>query len=123
VTTFDNPESIGRLYDSMAAPMIRAGKLHGYVTPDEIHERFSKITDDIVLARRAKIADEDWAAWTAAADELEAAGQQVRALKREMGAAVDAAKGKRFHVKLMILGVVLSTALGAGVTLLIEHVL
>jgi hypothetical protein len=114
------PNSIGRLYDSIAAPQIRRGKLLGHVSPTEVEERFDKISADIVVARRSKIADEDWSAWTNAADELERAAQKIKALKREMGAAVDAAVAARTDRRLWAAGLVLSALLGAGATLLIQ---
>lgn len=78
------------------------------------------ITDDIVAVRRSKIADEDWSAWTAAADELEGAAQKLKALKREMGAAVDAATAMKRDRRLLFVGAGLSAALGVGLTLLVQ---
>lgn len=87
-----------------------------------MQERFDALTDDIVQARRAKIADGDWIAWTEAADDLEEAAKKMKALKREMGAAVDAALSRRYHRKLMLAGVLLSGALGVGLTLAIQAI-
>lgn len=115
-----SPDSIGRRYDAVAAPLIRRKKLLGHITPEEAQQRFDALTDDIVQARRAKIADGDWSAWTDAADDLENAAKKMKALKREMGAAVDAATERRYHRKLMLIGVLLSTALGVGLTLGIQ---
>jgi hypothetical protein len=117
-----SPDSIGRRYDALAAPLIRQKKLLGYITPEEVQERFDALTDDIVQARRAKIADGDWIAWTEAADDLEEAAKKMKALKREMGAAVDAALSRRYHRKLMLAGVLLSGALGVGLTLAIQAI-
>jgi hypothetical protein len=115
-------KSVGRRYDAVAAPLIRQGKLLGHVTPDEVQKRFDQITDDIVQARRSKIADEDWSAWTNAADDFEAAAQKLGVLKREMGAAVDAAEEGRFQRRLMIAGAVFSAILGAVILLLIQAI-
>jgi hypothetical protein len=104
----------------VAAPLIRTGKLFGHITPEEVQERFDALTDDIVAARRAKVADGDWNAWTDAADDLEKAAEKMKALKREMGAAVDAATERTYNRKLMVGGALLSTALGVGITLGIQ---
>lgn len=109
--------SIGRLYDSFAAPKIRKGRLLGHLTPTEVDERFDATVDNIVAARRSKIADEDWEAWTAAADEFETAAKEIKQLKREMGAAVDAARAESKQMSLMIAGALVSAALGVGLTL------
>lgn len=116
----EEPKSTGRLYDSIAAPLIRRGKLLGHITPEEVEIRFDRITDDIVEARRSKIADEDWDAWKRAADEFESAAQKMKALRREMGAAVDAAKAQRSQWKVMVIGAVCSAGLGVGGTLAIQ---
>jgi hypothetical protein len=87
-----SPNSIGRRYDSLAAPLIR-------------------------------LADGDWAAWTSAADDLEEAATKMKVLKREMGAAVDAATERRYHRRLMLIGVALSTALGVGLMLAVQALL
>jgi hypothetical protein len=118
----ESPKSVGRLYDSVAAPLIRHGKLMGHVTPEEVQARFDQISDDIVQARRAKIADEDWTAWTNAADEFESAAKKMKVLKREMGAAVDAAMLQRSQRRLMIIGGVFSAVLGAAPALLIQAI-
>ncbi len=110
-------KSIGRRYEALAAPLIRRKKLLGHITPDEVQDRFDALSDDIVQARRAKIADGDWTAWTSAADDLESAAKKMKVLKREMGAAVDAATSRRYHRRLMLVGVALSGALGVGLTL------
>lgn len=115
-------DSVGRRYDALAAPLIRSKKLLGHITPDEVQQRFDALTEDIVHARRAKIADGDWSAWTDAADDLENAAKKMKALKREMGAAVDAAQERRFHRKLMLIGVALSVAFGAVITLVIQAI-
>lgn len=62
-----SPNSIGRRYDALAAPLIRRGEMLGHISPEEVQEKFDALTDDIVQARRAKIADGDWEAWTDAA--------------------------------------------------------
>ncbi|HEX7244145.1 MAG TPA: hypothetical protein VF245_01095 [Solirubrobacterales bacterium] len=116
----DDPKSIGRRYDAVAAPLIKRGKLLGVITPEEVQARFDGLSDDIVQARRAKIADGDWSIWTDAADSLEAAAAEMRKLKREMGAAVDAATSRHFNRRLMIGGAVLSVVLGAALTLGIQ---
>lgn len=118
----EDPKSVGRQYDAIAAPRIRQGKLLSHITPEEVETRFDQLSDDIVQARRAKIADEDWSAWTDAADDLEAAAHKMRKLKREMGAAVDAAREEKFHRRLMLMGVVLSAVAGALLLLLIQAV-
>ncbi len=118
----DEPKSIGRRYDAVAAPLIKKKKLMGVITPDEVQRRFDELSDKIVQARRAKIADGDWTAWTEAADDLEAAASEMRQLKREMGAAVDAAEDRRFNRRLMIVGVVSSVFIGAGLTVLLQAV-
>ena len=46
----------------------------------------------------------------------------MRKLKREMGAAVDAASDRRFHRRLMLTGVTLSVAFGVGATLLAQAI-
>jgi hypothetical protein len=102
--------------------MMRRGKLLGHVTPEDVQSRFDRITDDIVAARRAKIADEDWTAWTNAADDFEAAAQKMKDLQREMGAAVDAAEAERSQLKLMIVGGIFSAVLGAAIVFLIQAV-
>jgi hypothetical protein len=118
----NDAKSVGRQYDAIAAPLIRRGKLLGHIAPEEVQKRFDQLSDDIVQARRAKIADEDWSAWTDAADDLESAVTKMRALKREMGAAVDAATSQKFHRRLMIIGVVLSAVFGALLLFLIQTV-
>ncbi len=118
----DEPKSIGRRYDAVAAPLIKGKKLLGVITPDEVQARFDELSDKIVQARRAKIADGDWTAWTEAADDLEVAASEMRKLKREMGAAVDAAEDRRFNRHLMIVGVVLSVLIGAGLTIFLQAV-
>jgi hypothetical protein len=115
-----SPKSVGRRYEAVAAPMMRRGKLLGHVTPEEVQSRFDQITDDIVSARRAKIADEDWTAWIDAADDFEAAGQKMRQLQREMGAAVDAAEAGLSQRRLMIFGAIFSAVLGALILLAIQ---
>jgi hypothetical protein len=115
-----SPKSVGRRYDAIAAPMMRRGKLLGHVTPEDVQSRFDRITDDIVAARRAKIADEDWTAWTNAADDFEAAAQKMKELQREMGAAVDAAETERSQSRLMISGAIISAVLGAVILLVIQ---
>jgi hypothetical protein len=122
----ESPTSIGRRYDALAAPLIRRQELLGHITPDEVQERFDALTGDIVQARRAKIADGDWATWKSAADDLEQAAKKMKVLKREMGAAVDAAVERRDNRRLMVVGAVvgaiLSTGLGVGLTLLVQAV-
>jgi len=118
----ETPNSVGRQYDSAAAPLIRRGKLLGHVSPEEVEERFDKITNDVVSARRSKIADEDWSAWTNAADDLEGAAQKLKALKREMGAAVDAARGRASQRRMLFGGALLSAVLGVCLTLLVQAV-
>lgn len=113
----DDPKSVGRRYDAVAAPLIKRGKLLGVITPDEAQSRFDELSDNIVAARRAKIADGDWSAWTDAADDLESAATEMRKLKREMGSAVDAADGRRYNRRLMFGGVALSVVLGVALTL------
>jgi hypothetical protein len=116
----EDPKSIGRRYDAMAAPLIKRGKLLGVITPEEVQSRFDGLSDRIVHARRAKIADGDWSAWTSAADDLESAASEMRDLKREMGSAVDAATERQYNRRLMFGGVVLSLALGSAVTLVAQ---
>jgi hypothetical protein len=120
----DEPTSVGRRYDAVAAPLIKSEKLVGVITPEEVQSRFDALSDRIVHARRAKIADGDWSIWTGAADDLEWAAGEMRQLKREMGAAVAAAEDRTFHRRLMLKGValsaVVSAALGVGVTLLVQ---
>jgi hypothetical protein len=118
----ESSNSVGRLYDSMAAPLIRRRQLLGHISPEEVETRFDQITDDIVQARRLKVADEDWDAWTNAADDFESAAKKMKSLRREMGAAVDAAKAKRSQLRLMIAGAVGSAALGVGGTLLVQAI-
>ena len=113
----DDPHSIGRRYDAVVAPLVKRGKLLGVITPEEAQSRFDALSDSIVEARRAKIADGDWSAWTDAADSLEAAAAEMRQLKREMGAAVDAANERGYHRRLMLGGVALSVVLGVALTL------
>jgi hypothetical protein len=118
----DDRKSIGRRYNAIAAPIIRRGKLMGAITPDEVQRRFDELSDKIVQARRAKIADGDWSVWAGAANDLESAAEEMRKLKREMGAAVDEAMSRRFHRRLMIVGVALSVGLGVGLTLVTQAV-
>jgi hypothetical protein len=118
----DDSKSVGRRYDAVAAPLIKRKKLLGVITPDEVQARFDEMSDSIVQARRAKIADGDWTAWTEAADDLESAAGEMKKLKREMGAAVDAAEDRRLHRRLMIGGVALSVLFGAGLTLFLPAV-
>ncbi|HEY7951505.1 MAG TPA: hypothetical protein VID70_00865, partial [Solirubrobacteraceae bacterium] len=80
------------------------------------------LSDDIVRARRAKIADGDWTAWTNAADDLESAARKMKTLKREMGAAVDAATSRTYNRRLMLAGVALSGVLGVGLTLVVQAI-
>jgi hypothetical protein len=118
----DSPDSIGRRYEALAAPLIRSNKLMGHITPEEVQARFDALSDDIVQARRAKIADGDWDIWTRAADDLEAAAKKMRVLKREMGAAVDAAVSRRYDRRLMLAGVVLSAVFGAAVAIAVQAI-
>jgi hypothetical protein len=113
----DDPKSVGRRYDAVAAPLIKRGKLLGVITPEEVQSRFDGLSDSIVDARRAKIADGDWSAWSNAADDLESAAGEMRKLKREMGSAVDAANERLYHRRLMLGGVALSVVLGVALTL------
>lgn len=113
-------KSIGRRYDAIAAPQIRRAKLLGHITPEEVEQRFDEITDDVVAARRAKIADEDWTAWTNAADDIERAAQRLKALRREMGAAVDAAVSRRNAAIFWATGVLGGGVLGVIGTLLVK---
>jgi hypothetical protein len=115
-------DSIGRRYEAVAAPLIREKKLLGHITPEEVQERFDALSDDIVQARRAKIADGDWTAWTNAADDLESAAKKMKVLKREMGAAVDAVTSRRYDWRLMVAGVGLSGALGVALTLAVQAI-
>ncbi len=46
----------------------------------------------------------------------------MTAVKREMGAAVDAAGEHAYHLKLMIAGVVLSTIFGAVLLLVVQAI-
>lgn len=113
----DDPKSIGRRYNAVAAPLIKQRKLLGVITPEEVQTRFDGLSDSIVEARRAKIADGDWSMWTDAADNLEAAASEMRKLKREMGSAVDAANERLYNRRLMFCGVALSVVVGVIVTL------
>jgi hypothetical protein len=112
-----SPKSVGRLYDSLAAPQIRRSKLLGHITPEEVEQRFDATVDRIVSARRSKIADEDWDAWKGAADNFESAATEINKLKREMGGAVDAARAGRKQTRLMVAGVLGSAVAGAALTL------
>jgi hypothetical protein len=116
----DDPKSIGRRYDALAAPLIKRNDLLGVISPEEVQERFDALSDRIVQARRAKIADGDWSVWTDAANDLEWAAGEMRKLKREMGSAVDAATSRRFHVRLMVGGVALSVGFGVAATLIVQ---
>ena len=115
----ESRKSVGRRYQARVAPLIKRGKLLGYVTPDEVEQRFDSITDDVVAARRSKVADEGWVAWTAAADDFEAAAQKLKQLRREMGAAVDAATSMRRDWLLLGISSVVSAVLGVGLGLLL----
>jgi hypothetical protein len=123
-----DPNSIGRRYDAVAAPLVKRGQLLGVISPEEVQARLDGLSARIVQARRAKIADGDWTAWIDAADDLEWAAKEMRTLKREMGAAVDAAASvtaaeavaPRFHFRLMLIGVGLSALAGVGGTLLVQ---
>jgi hypothetical protein len=92
----------------------------GVITPEEVQARFDGLSDSIVQARRAKIADGDWSAWTDAADSLEEAAGEMRKLKREMGSAVDAASERQFNRSLMFGGVALSVIFGVALTLVAQ---
>jgi hypothetical protein len=116
------PKSVGRRYDAITAPLIRREKLLGHITPDEVHQEFKRLSANIVNARRSKIADEDWDAWSKATEDLKAAAEKMKDLKLRMGAAVDAANERVFHRRLMLVGVALSTALGVGLTLLVQAI-
>ncbi len=122
----DEPKSVGRRYDAVAAPLIASEQLVGVITPEEVQARLDALSERIVHARRAKIADGDWSVWTGAADDLEWAADEMRKLKREMGAAVSAAEERKFHRRLMLKGValsaVLSLAIGVGATLLVQAI-
>jgi hypothetical protein len=69
-----------------------------------------------ILSRR------DWAEWKSAADDLEQAAKKMKVLKREMGAAVDAAVERRSNRRLMVVGAISSPALSVGLTLLVQAV-
>jgi hypothetical protein len=114
--------SVGRRYEALAAPLIRGKKLMGHITPEEVQARFDALSDKIVQARRAKIADGDWDLWTSAADDLEAAAKEMKLLKREMGAAVDAATSRRYDRRLMVAGVVLSVVFGVVLTIAVQAI-
>ena len=96
-------KSVGRRYDALAAPLIKRGKLMAVISPDEAARRLDEVSERIVQARKAKTADGDWSIWKDAADDLEWAADEMRKLKREMGAAVDAATNRRFHRRLVCL--------------------
>jgi hypothetical protein len=83
--------SVGRLYDRRVAPLIRIGRLHGHITPDEVRRRFDQISDNVVAARGAKVAADGWNAWKDASDDLKTAAGDITELRKEMAAAVDAA--------------------------------
>jgi hypothetical protein len=117
-----SPDSVGRRYEALAAPLIRNKKLMGHITPQEVQGRFDALSDDIVQARRAKTADGDWDLWTSAADDLESAAKKMKILKREMGAAVDAAMSRRYNRRLMLAGAVLSAVLGAAVAIVVQAI-
>jgi hypothetical protein len=104
--------SIGRKYEARAAPLIKRGKLLGHVTPEEVRRRRDDIIDRVTIARDAKVADGGWEVWKAAAYDLDAALTALRTLKREMGAAVDAAEGSIVARRRWILGIVLGAVLG-----------
>lgn len=117
-----SPDSVGRRYDAVAAPLIRSKKLMGHITPEEVQSRFDALSDSIVQARREKIADGNWDLWTSAADDLEYAAKEMKTLKREMGAAVDAAASRRYDRRLMFAGVVLSVVLGAALAVAVQAI-
>ncbi len=117
-----SPDSVGRRYDAVAAPLIRNKKLMGHITPEEVQSRFDALSDSIVQARRAKIADGDWDLWTSAADDLESAAKEMTILKREMGAAVDAAASRRYDRRLMFAGVALSVVFGAALAVAVQAI-
>ena len=116
----EDPKSVGRRYDALAAPLIKRGKLMGVISPDEAARRLDEVSERIVQARKAKTADGDWSIWKDAADDLEWAADEMRKLKREMGAAVDAATNRRFHRRLMFGGAALSVGAGVVLTLVAQ---
>lgn len=114
----DDKRSVRRLYDAHAAPAIRREKLLGHVTPDEVEQRFTAISLRVVAARRAKVADAGWTAWKDASDDLKDAAEQLQVLKREMGAAVDAARSASSARNRWIVSLVVGVVLGLGTRLL-----
>jgi hypothetical protein len=106
--------SVGGKYDTFAAPLIRQGKLLGHVTPEEVKERFGAISEQVVSARKAKVAHSGWSAWKEASDELKSAATSVKVLAREMGAAADAAGSMRTAKHRWLFGIGLSLLLFLG---------
>jgi len=61
------------------------------MSQERVKEQLDEIADDVVVARKAKVADAGWEVWREASDDLKNAAERVHSLQREMRAAVDAA--------------------------------
>jgi len=115
----DNQRSVGRLYDAYAAPQIKKGALLQHITPDDLEERLDQIQKDVLEARKRKVADGDFSEWIAAANELEGAAEELKKLRREVGAAVDAAVANRTAKRRWLI----SLGVGVGLALIFNVVL
>lgn len=111
--------SVGRLYDAMAAPLIRRGRLHGHIEPEEVDRRLDQVGAQMVEARGAKVADGDFSEWESASRVMEEAARDLRLLKREVGAAVDAANAMRLNRRYWWTSIALSALAGAALSLIV----
>jgi hypothetical protein len=106
-------KGVGTLYEAKAAALIRSGKIHGHIHPDEVKKQNERISARVIEARRAKVADGDWGVWQDASDELKLAGKEAESLKKELGTAVDAAQAFETNKNRWVAGIVIGVAIAA----------
>jgi hypothetical protein len=109
--------SVGRRYDAIVVPLVKRGKLMGHVAPADVLRRKDDILQRALEARDAKAGDGDWDDWKTAAQHFEMAAEELRDLRREMGAAVDAADDKRAGYRNLVIGIV--AGLGTGIVAIV----
>jgi hypothetical protein len=115
--------SLDTQYKVQAAPLIRAGKLNGFITPDEVEARFDSALRRLSRARGTKVADGSWDEWEEAAAEMGDVAVDLRDLRRDLGAAVDAANelatSKRHYWGAILYGGLVGAILAVGLGTLI----
>ncbi len=119
----EGQQSLRSQYDAKAAPLIRSGKLNGVITPDEVNARTDAALRRLSHARGEKDAHGTWADWKSAATEMLQVAVDLRDLRRELGAAVDAANevevARKRYWGAIIYGGVVGAILAVGLTALV----